>query len=240
MTTIVAGLAVEVLGDGTPVICIHGLGGTSNSFTPQMPALTAFRVIRPISPARTLAKCRASSIYMAAAIAKVMDVLAAKAAHFIGHSLGPGLLKSGRRAAGAGAKPDAARRADRALAAARQDQQRAQLARSGGMTEIADAIVAGSLSRRHARAIPQQSRSCGRASCGNVRRLCPELRGARRNAGGEPPARPLPVLIIDGEDDAVAPPSMARRSPSASRARKRSSCPLRPLGRHRAPGRGQW
>ena len=47
MTTVAVGTLVgEVQGDGFPVVMIHGLGGTSNMFQPQMAALASYRVIR--------------------------------------------------------------------------------------------------------------------------------------------------------------------------------------------------
>ena len=43
-------VAVEDEGDGDAVVCLHGLGGTSNTWTPLMPVLTGYRVIRPDLP----------------------------------------------------------------------------------------------------------------------------------------------------------------------------------------------
>src|ERR1700754_4038442 len=85
-----AGLAVDISGEGAAVICVHGLGGTSNSFTPQLPALAGMRAIRldlpcsgrsPLSDAPSVAG-------MAAALARLAEALEVKGAHFIGHSLG--------------------------------------------------------------------------------------------------------------------------------------------------------
>ena len=39
-------IAVEDEGDGDAVVCVHGLGGTSNTWTPLMGALSRHRVIR--------------------------------------------------------------------------------------------------------------------------------------------------------------------------------------------------
>ena len=36
--------AVEDEGDGPPVVCVHGLGGSGNTFTPLMTALQRHRV----------------------------------------------------------------------------------------------------------------------------------------------------------------------------------------------------
>ncbi|HLL18815.1 MAG TPA: alpha/beta fold hydrolase, partial [Rubrivivax sp.] len=39
-------VAVEDEGEGDVVFCVHGLGGSSNTFTPLMPVLTRHRVVR--------------------------------------------------------------------------------------------------------------------------------------------------------------------------------------------------
>ena len=51
MTThVLNGLAVEIDGEGEALLCIHGLGGSSNNWTPVLPALGGFRRIRPDLP----------------------------------------------------------------------------------------------------------------------------------------------------------------------------------------------
>ena len=57
-------LAVEIDGEGDAVLCIHGLGGSSNNWTPVMAALERFKVIRLDLPgsARSLASKGALSI----------------------------------------------------------------------------------------------------------------------------------------------------------------------------------
>ena len=44
--TFIERCAVEDEGDGTPVVCVHGLGGSGNTFTPLLPALARHRVVR--------------------------------------------------------------------------------------------------------------------------------------------------------------------------------------------------
>ena len=39
-------IAVEDEGEGDTVVCVHGLGGSSNTFTPLMPVLARHRVLR--------------------------------------------------------------------------------------------------------------------------------------------------------------------------------------------------
>ena len=47
MTTVaVNGVVAEVAGEGPAVVMVHGLGGTSNAFQPQMEALRSYRVVR--------------------------------------------------------------------------------------------------------------------------------------------------------------------------------------------------
>ncbi len=113
---VVAGMAVEISGDGTPVICIHGLGGTSNTYTPQMPALAARRTIRPDLPCsgRSANVDRPSIGSFANAIAKLADMLGVKSAHFVGHSLGTIICQHlAAERLRAGAQPHADRCIDR-------------------------------------------------------------------------------------------------------------------------------
>src|SRR5437763_1714662 len=39
-------MAVEDEGEGEAIVCLHGLGGTSNTWTAVMPALAGYRVVR--------------------------------------------------------------------------------------------------------------------------------------------------------------------------------------------------
>ena len=45
-------MAVEIEGEGEPVLMIHGLGGTANTFTPMLPAFSRHRTIGSIFPDR--------------------------------------------------------------------------------------------------------------------------------------------------------------------------------------------
>src|SRR4051812_10244358 len=145
-------MAVEIAGDGEPLLMLHGLGGSSNSFTPQMPALASrFRVIRPDLPgsARSPVPDQLSIGTLVAAIAKLCDSLGlTRGAHMVGHSLGtiiaqhlaiehPGLVRSLVLLGALTEPPAAARSALR---------ERAAKARADGMTDIADAIVQASTS----------------------------------------------------------------------------------------------
>jgi pimeloyl-ACP methyl ester carboxylesterase len=212
---IVAGMAVEIAGEGMPVVCIHGLGGTSNTFTPQLPVLASMRAIRPDLPCsgRSANVERPSIGSFAAAIARLADMLGVNSAHFIGHSLGaivcqhlaadrPELVRS-LVLIGAFVEPtQAARDALR---------QRARIARAGGMADIADTIVQNGMAAdtrsRNPIAAAFVRESIMRQCAEGYARTCEAL--AEANAANHQRIR-CPTLIINGEDDSVATPSIAR------------------------------
>ena len=39
-------MLVEVDGEGDAVVCVHGLGGTTNTWTPLLPALARHQAVR--------------------------------------------------------------------------------------------------------------------------------------------------------------------------------------------------
>ncbi len=53
-------MAVEIEGEGEPVVMIHGLGGTSNTFTPLLAAFGRHRTIRFDLPGSRCAPGRAA------------------------------------------------------------------------------------------------------------------------------------------------------------------------------------
>ena len=51
MTSIrLGGMTVDSEGEGPPIVMLHGLGGTSNSFQAMVPPLAGFRIVRPDLP----------------------------------------------------------------------------------------------------------------------------------------------------------------------------------------------
>ena len=59
-------VVVEEEGEGDAVVCVHGLGGSSNSFTALMPALAGRRVLRLDLPG----SARSSAVSGALSIAR--------------------------------------------------------------------------------------------------------------------------------------------------------------------------
>ncbi len=231
-TQYIAGLAVEIDGDlaggQAAVVCIHGLGGSSNTWTPLLRAMRGHAVVRIDLPgsARSAAGTEALSIErMVQAVIAVCKQLNIAGAHFVGHSMGtivcqhvaayqPALVRSLALFGPLACPPEAARPNIRA---------RAQKAASGGavaMQEIADAIVLGATSASTREALPVAMalvrESLMRQDAQGYARSCEALAGALSAALED---ITVPVLLVTGDEDGVAPPStvrqMAQRLPNA-------------------------
>jgi 3-oxoadipate enol-lactonase len=212
-------MAVEDDGEGDAVVCLHGLGGSSNTWTPLMPALQRFRVIRidlPGSGRSHRVEGDLSIARMVAAAVTVCSRLGIQRAHWLGHSMGtivcqhlavaePRLVRSLALFGALMAPPDAARTAIRARAAKARDEGQA------GMHEITQALVNASLSadtrERLPLAVAYVRESLMRQDPGGYGRNCLAL------ADAEPAALEritAPVLLVTGDADAVAPPQASR------------------------------
>lgn len=227
-TQYIEGVAVEVEGEGPPVVCIHGLGGTSNTWTPVLRAMRDHAVVRIDLPgsARSGAGTDGLSIErMADTVIAVCKHLNIAGAHFVGHSMGtivcqhvavrqPSLVKAMALFGPLVCPPEAARPNIRA---------RAQKARSGGtvaMQEIADAIVQGATAASTRESLPVAvalvRESLMRQDAQGYGRSCEAL-AAAQSAALEDIA--VLVLLVTGDEDGVAPPGavrdMARRLPNA-------------------------
>lgn len=214
-TQTIVKMAVEVDGDGAPVICVHGLGGTSNSFTAQMEALGGKRVIRPDLPCcgRSTLSEKPSVAGFANAIAEMAGILGIRGATLIGHSMGAIVCQhiAAERPEIVGRMillgaliepPDAARDGLR---------QRAASARADGLSGIADTIAQASLGadtrRQNQAAVAFVRETVMRQDPEGYARCCEALAGAY--AANHERIK-CPVLMVTGEEDAVAPPSVAR------------------------------
>lgn len=227
-TRFIAGLAVEVEGEGPPIVCIHGLGGSSNTWTPILGAMREHTVVRIDLPgsARSGAGAEDLSIEtMAQCVIAVCTELDIAGAVFVGHSMGtivcqhvaqhkPSLVKALALFGALPCPPDVARPAIQA---------RAAKARAGGqaaMQEIADAIVQGATSSSTRQGLPLAlaliRESLMRQEAVGYARCCTALAHAQSASLED---IQVPVLLVTGDEDAVGPPStvreMARRLPRA-------------------------
>lgn len=213
-------IAVEVDGDGDALVLVHGLGGSVNTWTPMLPALSRLKCIRLDLPgsgrssrAHLLGAGALSIDALVTAVLRVCGAVGVERAWFGGHSLGtivcqhlavrePRLVRGLMLFGPLLAPPDAGRAGLR---------QRAAKARADGMGDIADAIVQGALS--------PSSRASQPVTVAFVReslmaqdpegyaRTCEALADAQ---AADLTGVEVPALLVTGDEDAIAPPQSAR------------------------------
>ena len=208
--------AVEDEGEGDAVVCVHGLGGSSNTWTPLMPALARHRVLRVDLPGSGRSQHAEGPL----SIARYVECLVAACsrlgvarAHFLAHSMGtivvqhlaaaqPKLVRSLAMFGPLAAPTDTARAAVRA---------RAAKARSEGMQEITEALLHAALSadtrQRLPLAVAFVRESLMRQSGEAYARSCEALADAQ---AADVSQCKLPVLLVTGDEDGVAPPQVVR------------------------------
>jgi 3-oxoadipate enol-lactonase len=221
-------IAVEEEGEGPAIVCVHGLGGSSNTFTPLMPAMARHRVIRvdlPGSGRSQRAEGALSIERYVEAMLQVCTRLSVTRAHWVGHSMGtivvqhiaaaqPKLVASVALFGPLIAPPDAARAAMTA---------RAARAREGvtGMHEITLALLNAAISADTRQRLPVAvafvRESLMRQDGEAYARSCEALAGAQAAAIDRIEA---PVLLITGDEDGVAPPQAVRAFADKLRAAK--------------------
>ena len=209
-------MQVEVEGSGDPVIMLHGLGGTSNTFCPQVIGLGGrYRTIRPDMPGsgRTPVNGSLTIQSMVDAVVRAAKAIGAERAHFVGHSMGtivcqhvaeqhPELVRSLALFGPIHQPPEPARKGlgDRAAKA-----------RNEGMPGIADQIVQATLSG--------DTKSNAPVAVALVREFImrQDAEGYARNCEALAAAQPAnldrikcPVRLVTGDEDPVAPASNAR------------------------------
>jgi 3-oxoadipate enol-lactonase len=204
---------VEIDGKGEALLCIHGLGGSSNTWTPLMGALAGFKVIRPDLPGSARSALGAQKLSIEVYVSALEDLLArieVESVHIAAHSLGTIVaqhfaVRNGSRVKSLAlfgplvAPPDAARPN---IAA------RARLARTGavGMQEIADALANGATSRQtqqHNPVVLALVRECVmRQSPEGYAQSCEALAEAQ---SAEIERIAVPTLLVTGDQDGVAP-----------------------------------
>ena len=218
-TSYVERIAVETDGSGDPVLMIHGLGGTSNVWTPVLPALARFRTVRPDLPGagRSHRVEGALSIdRFVRALMRVCGATGVERAHVVAHSMGtiiafhlaalePRLVRSMALFGPLTALPEPSRGPIRARGA------KARKEGESGMQAIADAIVQAATSTETRTKRPV-SVAAVRES---VMRQCPEGYARSCEALSEAQSADLskiacPVLLVTGDEDAIAPPQAVR------------------------------
>ena len=212
-------MAVEDEGEGDAVVCVHGLGGTGNTFTPLMGALSRHRVVRldlPGSGRSHAAMPGPLTIErLVDALQAVCARLALPRAHFVAHSMGtivcqhvaasePRRVRSLALFGPLIAPPEPARAAIRA---------RAAKAREGaaGMQEITEALLKAAVSNdtreRQPVAVGFVRESLMRQDGDAYARSCEALAEAPAAAVERIEA---PTLLVTGDEDGVAPPQSVR------------------------------
>lgn len=212
-------IAAEDEGEGDAVVCVHGLGGSSNTFTPLMPVLTRHRVVRvdlPGSGRSIRAEGALSIARFVDAVQSVCARLNIARAHLIGHSMGtivcqhlavaaPALVRSLALFGPLIVPTDAARAAIRARAG------RARAEGVAGLHEIALGLIQAALSADTRQRLPVAvafvRESLMRQEPEAYARSCEALAEAQAAAVESIRA---PALLVTGDEDAVAPPQAVR------------------------------
>jgi len=210
---------VEDEGEGDAVVCVHGLGGSTNTFTALMPALARHRVIRVDMPGSARSQRVEGPLTIERFVETLLSVctrLNVERAHWVGHSLGtivcqhvavkaPRLVRSIALFGPLIAPPEAARTAIRARAA------KARAEGTAGMHEIALALLNGAISaetrQRSPLAVAFVRESLMRQDADAYARTCDALAEASAAAVERIEA---PVLLVTGDEDGVAPARLVR------------------------------
>jgi 3-oxoadipate enol-lactonase len=207
---------IEIDGEGPTILFVHGLGGTSNSFQPLLGALGAFRCVRPDLPGSGRSPTPFGALTIDGFVetaASVIRNIAGGPVHLVGHSMGtlicqhlavraPELAISMTLFAPIREPPETARQ---------RLKDRAGIARREGMVAVAEAIVTGGLAAATKAAnpllVPFVRESHMRQDAEGFARTCEALAAAE---AADLRLIDCPTLLVTGEEDAVAPPSMAQ------------------------------
>lgn len=221
-TEFIERIAVEIdtpVGGGDPVLMIHGLGGTSNTWTALLPAFQRFEKLRFDLPGSGRSHRVEGPLSIERFVAASRRVLAAgghERAHVVGHSMGvivathlattePKAVRSLALFGPLLTPPDAARAPLRARG------EKARKEGVAGMQAIADGLVQASTSaetkaKRHA-AVAFVRESLMRQDPEGYARSCDALAEA---APADLARIACPTLLVTGDEDVVAPSQAVR------------------------------
>lgn len=206
----------EVSGEGPPIMMVHGLGGTTNTFQPLMGSLAGFRIIRIDLPGAGRSRVPQGDLSIekfTAAVLSAAKTLGVEKAHFVGHSMGtlicqqiavehPECVASLSLFGALVEPPEAARTG---LAA------RARLACEEGMEPIAEQIINATVSAEtkasRPAAIAFVRETIMRQDPVGYAKHCEAL--SKFQAVDHKRIK-APALFVTGDSDVVAPPSMAQ------------------------------
>jgi len=209
-------MAVEIEGEGEPVLMIHGLGGTANVFTPLLAAFARHRTIRFDLPGSGRSYRVEGALSLDVFVERtllVMQRAGVERAHVVAHSMGtivathlaaanPGRVASLSLFGPLLAPSETARAAIRARAAE---------ARSGDMQPIADALLRVSIAAetrvRKPVAVAFVRESLLRQDPDGYARTCEALAAMQP---ADTSKIDCPTLLVTGDEDAVAPPQAVR------------------------------
>jgi len=209
-------MAVDICGEGEPVLMLHGLGGTSNTFTPVLAAFARQRTIRFDLPgsgrSHRVEGPLSLELFVNRAL-RIMQQIGVERAHVVAHSMGtiiathlaasePGRVESLALFGPLLAPPEPARASIRA---------RAAKAREGDMQPIADALLQTSISAetraRRPTAVAFVRESLMRQDPEGYARSCEAL---AEMVPADTSRIECPTLLVTGDEDVVAPPQAVR------------------------------
>jgi 3-oxoadipate enol-lactonase len=219
-TQFVERMAVETDGDGEAVLMIHGLGGTSNIWTPVRPALVRHRTVRPDLPGSGRSHRVEGPLSIERFVQAMLSVCVAlqlERVHVVAHSLGtivafhlatttPRLVRSLVLFGPLLCPPDAAR------AGLRGRGEQARRDGEAGMQVLADTLVQVSISAetktRRPAAVAAVRELLMRQCPEGYARTCDALADAR---AAEVATIACPTLLVTGDEDAIAPAQSVRQ-----------------------------
>ena len=210
-------VAIEIDGDGDGVLMIHGLGGTTNTWTALAAAFARMKRVRLDLPGSGRSDRVEGALSIARFVQASLRALAAagvERAHVVGHSMGtivaahlaaehPRMVRSLALFGPLLAPADPVRANLRA---------RGAKARVEGMQEIADALVQAATSSttksQRPTALAFVRESLMRQPADGYARSCDALADAQP---AEASRIACPTLLVTGDEDAVAPPQAVRQ-----------------------------